>query len=103
MGRPAPYYHHVMTMDGALAGDVMRLGDRVSVELHRGGRYADPSRPVMSGGRWIRKHGWVVHSDGFLVFVRFDDGDTQVMSAALGEVGYPYQNARLEAALRKAG
>lgn len=88
MGRTAPY---IDGMREQMPQSLMDIGDRVSIEVHR-------------SGRWIRKWGRVEHRVGLmLVLVRFDDGDFAVVSPVIEEIDYPCRNARLEADLRKAG
>ena len=76
------------------AGDpdtYMQLGDRIVVELRRGGRQNKDG--IYSGGGWVEKAGTVVERVAEAMLVRFDDGDLQVMNQRFGNDGWPARNA----------
>lgn len=72
---------------------ILNIGDRVSVEVHRGS--SESEEGICTGGGWILKSGVVAKQIGASILVRFDDGDEQVMSPVVGAVGYPYRNSKI--------
>ena len=68
-------------------------GDRVTVEINRGGRYDDNS--IYRGGEWTTKSGVIAQASEHSIFIKFDDGDVQMTSNDRGKTtGFPARNVQ---------
>lgn len=94
-GLPA---HHMIISERVGNVPTVERGDRVSAEVMRG--TSENEAGIIWGGEWEEKTGVVVETWGGITGpqcdVKFDDGDTQVMSAIIGiNGGYPGRNLQL--------